>query len=515
MRRAARARHRRGGRMTAAEPLRMKDVVFRYARTGGTAVDGVSLTVHAGECVVLCGASGCGKTTLTRLANGLAPAFFRGDFSGETSVCGVDAAHGPIDRLTPLAGSVFQNPKTQYFNADTTDELAFPCENMGMPAEEIDRRVEDVARRFGVTGLLGRSVSRLSGGQRQRVAVAAATVLGPRLVIMDEPTGNLDAAAIDDMRAAVRRLKDEGVAVLVAEHRLAWLNGVADRYLLCDRARIVREYRSDEFLSLPPERIAAMGLRALDLEPYRRRVAGLVTRTADAAEDDAHGTEDDGAVLLRTRGLVIGYDAPRRPALPWARRRDATRGGFSRAIPDMTLRPGEIVGLMGRNGCGKTTLVRTLTGLARPISGRILLDGKTARAHDLARVGFLVMQDVNHQLFADGVREELTLGMDEDGPTAMRRDRMLADLDLADVADRHPMSLSGGQKQRVAIGAALMCGKRLVVLDEPTSGLDRRHMEQVGVLLRDVARRGAAVLVVTHDEELAAGWCDRVMDLSR
>ncbi|PLS27228.1 ABC transporter ATP-binding protein [Bifidobacterium parmae] len=496
-----------------ADPVRIRDVVFRYDAAADPSLDHVSLTVRAGECVVLAGASGCGKTTLTRVANGLVPTFFHGDFAGEATVCGVDAAHGPIDRLTPLAGSVFQNPKTQYFNADTTDELAFPCENMGMPAGEIDRRVEDVARRFDVTGLLGRSVFRLSGGQRQRVAVAAATVLGPRLVIMDEPTGNLDATAIDDMREAVRRLKSEGVAVLVAEHRLAWLNGVADRYLICERGRIARAYTADEFLALPPERVAAMGLRALDLGPCRREVARLAAIPPACDGPVRGGGSGDGGVLLRTEGLVVGYGRPRR--LPWERRRDEAREGFSRAVPDLTLRRGEIVGLMGRNGCGKTTLVRTLTGLARPLAGRVLLDGDAARPHDLTRAGFLVMQDVNHQLFADGVREELTLGMDPSDPElAKRRDGLLADLDLAAVADRHPMSLSGGQKQRVAIGAALMCGKRLIVLDEPTSGLDRLHMEQVGGLLRDVARRGAAVLVVTHDEELAAGWCDRVVDMS-
>ncbi|NEG55517.1 ABC transporter ATP-binding protein [Bifidobacterium platyrrhinorum] len=495
--------------MSVVDPVRVHGVSFRYANAAGAALHDVSLGVRAGECVVLCGASGCGKTTLTRVVNGLAPAFFHGDLDGSAVTCGVDAARGPVDRLTPLAGSVFQNPKTQYFNANTTDELAFPCENMGMPADEIGRRVADVARRFDVTGLLDRDAFRLSGGQRQRIAVAAATVLGPRLVVMDEPTGNLDAAAVDDMRRAVIRLKAEGVAVLIAEHRLAWLNGVADRYVLCERGRITREWDAGEFLAMPAGRVADLGLRATDLGPARSRVARL------KASAPAVGGADDGA-LLRTEGLVVGYGGRSRRASPLRRRgRGERRDAFRRAIPDMALRRGEIVGLMGRNGAGKTTLVRTLTGLSRPLSGRILLDGAPARARGLMRVGFLVMQDVNQQLFADSVRGELSLGMDpSDGDLAARRERLLDDLDLADVADRHPMSLSGGQKQRVAIGSALMCGKGLIVLDEPTSGLDRPRMERVGALLRDLARRGAAVLVVTHDEELAAGWCDRVIGMS-
>ena len=169
---------------------------------------------------------------------------------------------------------------------------------------------------------------------------------------------------------------------------------------------------------------------------------------------------------------------------------------------------------MGNNGYGKTTLVRTLTGLIKPVSGTIELDGKPAKPRDLTRAGFLVMQDVNYQLFSDSVREELLIGLDEtdDGITT-QANQVMADLDLTAFAERHPMSLSGGQKQRVAIGSALMCGKALIILGKPTSGLDRYHMEQVGELLRQLAAQGKAILVVTHDEELAAGWCDRIVDL--
>lgn len=475
---------------TSAGTIASRGISFTYDHAAEPALRDITLTVPAGECIVLCGASGCGKTSYTRVANGLIPSFFHGAFAGNQTTCGLDVETVPIDRLTPLVGSVFQNPKTQYFNANVTDELAFPAENIGLPAEDINRRITAVAERFGIGHLLHRSIFHLSGGQKQRIAVAAATMLGPRVVVLDEPTSNLDANAIADMRAMIEQMKDEGLTIVIAEHRLAWLNGVADRYVVFDGGHIVQDYEADEFLSLSPGCVAAMGLRALDLQPYRRRIAALASSPA---------ADECTSVLLGTHNLTIGYKG---------------KDGFTRAIPDLRFRAGEITGLMGNNGCGKTTLVRTLTGLIKPVSGRIELNGVPAKPRDLTRAGFLVMQDVNYQLFSDSVREELLIGLDEtDAGITAQANQVMADLDLAAFAERHPMSLSGGQKQRVAIGSALMCGKDLIIFDEPTSGLDRYHMEQVGELLRQLASQGKAILVVTHDEELAAGWCDRIVNL--
>lgn len=399
---------------TSAGTIASRGISFTYDHAAEPALRDITLTVPAGECIVLCGASGCGKTSYTRVANGLIPSFFHGAFAGNQTTCGLDVETVPIDRLTPLVGSVFQNPKTQYFNAN----------------------------------------------------------------------------AIADMRAMIEQMKDEGLTIVIAEHRLAWLNGVADRYVVFDGGHIVQDYEADEFLSLSPGCVAAMGLRALDLQPYRHRIATLASSPA---------ADECTSALLGTHNLTIGYKG---------------KDGFTRAIPDLRFRAGEITGLMGNNGCGKTTLVRTLTGLIKPVSGRIELNGVPAKPRDLTRAGFLVMQDVNYQLFSDSVREELLIGLDEtDAGITAQANQVMADLDLAAFVERHPMSLSGGQKQRVAIGSALMCGKDLIILDEPTSGLDRYHMEQVGELLRQLASQGKAILVVTHDEELAAGWCDRIVNL--
>lgn len=482
----------------------LRDCTFAYSGEG-TALHGVSLHVRAGELVMLVGPSGCGKTTVTRLINGLAPGHFTGTLTGHACTGGLEAGRAPLESYARVVGSVFQNPKTQYFHARSTDELAFPCENVGMPAPRIRERVRQVAARFGIDDLLDRAIINLSGGQQQRLAVASAVVLEPAVMVLDEPTSNLDAASMARLHGMIAALKADGVAIVIAEHRLAWCADLVDRYCVFGGGELLGTYTAREFEALPASQREAWGLRALDVSEDRARIAELA-RAPRAAHDE-------GAPVLGTRGLEVGY-----------RTRGMLRRGrgveFSLRIPDVDVYGGQIVGIMGHNGAGKSTFARTLCGLQAPLAGTIELDGEPARASALSHAAVLVMQDVHYQLFAESVRAEVMLetvqrGGSEQELTAAREqcDALLAELDLLDVADRHPMSLSGGQKQRLAIAVALMGKKRFVVLDEPTSGLDRAHMMQVGALLCALADRGVAVLVITHDDELAAHWCDRILAL--
>ena len=461
--------------------IESKNVSFTYQNSAGPALQDVTLQIEPGECVLLCGRSGCGKTTFSRLLNGLAPAFYLGELTGSCTVGELLAGSAAIEQYVPMAGSVFQNPKTQYFNVDTTAELAFPCENSGMPPAAIRQRVREVVEQFGLEALMDRSVFKLSGGEKQRVAFAAACMLGPKLLVLDEPTSNLDAGAISQLHDMIAAMKRAGVTTVLAEHRLAWIGDVVDRYFFFEEGHLAACWTAEEFAALPETALQKCGLRARELEAYRKKLH---------AKENLHCT---GEPVLELQGVTLGYEK-KTPVY---------------TLPDMSFAAGEIVGLMGRNGIGKSTLARTLCGLMKPLGGRICWNGIPADAKTRLHKSFLVMQDVNYQLFSDSVKEEILLGADH----PEHADAVMEALGLSALADRHPMSLSGGQKQRVVVAAAMLSDKPFLLLDEPTSGLDRGNMEQVGRLLQQLKAQGETLVVITHDEELAADWCDRIVRL--
>ena len=378
----------------------------------------------------------------------------------------------------PKVGSVFQNPKTQYFNVDTTAELAFPCENVGMLSSEIRGRVEAAAEDFGLEKLLDRSIFKLSGGEKQRIAFGAACMLEPELLVLDEPTSNLDYRAIRELHDMIAKKKAEGTTIVIAEHRLAWIADLADRFCYFEDGKLSGQWTLEEFRKLSVETMQRMGLRPLDIAPYHTQAIEK-SRIKPSCQKP----------LISAKNLSVGY-GKKSPVYQ---------------IDDFQISKGEIVGLMGHNGVGKSTLAKTLCGLLKPVGGEIV----PKRVKDRIKHSFMVMQDVNYQLFSDSVREEVLLGAQK--PEVCNE--VLESLGLLELAERHPVSLSGGQKQRVAIASAMLSGKDFIVLDEPTSGLDYYHMTQVAHLLQKLKEQGAAVLVITHDEELAAGWCDRVIYL--
>ena len=455
--------------------IEFRHVSFRYRQGDeGAGLRGVDLAIPRGQVVLVCGVSGGGKTTLTRLVNGLVPWFFDGDLSGEVLVDGHRVDHQSVQKTAETVGSVFQNPKSQFFNRDSTDEVVFGCENMGVPVDEIALRVAAAERDFGLAPLLGRDLFCLSGGERQKIACASASLPAAPIMVLDEPTSNLDGAAIHQLADVIALWKRQGKTVLVADHRTGYLRGIADRAIILDAGRVVDDMAAEEFWALPDDELRRRGLRS------HRPIT-----FADAMSAPGGGEAIALRNLACTRAKVRTLD-----------------------IPCLDLPVGEVIGIVGTNGAGKTTFARCLCGLERRNAGKVSLRG--ARLSRRARLSssFLVMQDVNHQLFTESVDEEVMLGMRGDVRAQREEaDRILALLNLSDVKERHPLSLSGGQKQRVAIASALATRRNVIVLDEPTSGLDWIHMQHVATCARQLAQAGATVLIITHDPELICACC--------
>lgn len=477
----------------ASAVIEIRGATFRYADSEQEAsIRDVDLSVQAGECVLLCGLSGCGKTTLTRLVNGLVPHYYEGELTGSVRVCGLNVSSCELHETAGLVGSVFQNPRSQFFTVNATSEIAFGCENVGLPEDEIVGRVDAVARKMGVECLLGRNLFDLSGGEKQRVACASVAALRPQVLVLDEPSSNLDMAAIADVRRQIAAWKAEGRTVLIAEHRLFYLKNIVDRVVYLQEGRIVETLSWNELEALSASELAARGLRTPDLDSLR---TAPVLHPAQGVGRGGGPALGIGQISLLN--LSCSYD------------------GKSKAldVQSLTLPRGKVTAIIGGNGAGKTTFSRCACGLQRGSAGVLWIDGTTYKRRARRRRCFMVMQDVNHQLFTESVAEEVLLSMAE--PDDARADAILAGLGLLELRELHPLSLSGGQKQRVAIASAVASERDLVVFDEPTSGLDHLHMTQVAENLAGLERAGKTVIVITHDPEFVLTCCQHVARLER
>ena len=459
--------------------ISIDSVSFGYGEAQET-LSQVSASITPGECVLLCGASGCGKTTVTKLINGLIPAFTPGcRLEGRVEVDGLDPGTTPMYELARKVGSVFQNPKSQFFNLDTDSELAFGLENEGRPPEEIRKRVSDTVDALHLQELQARNIFSLSGGQKQLLAFGSVYAMGPEIFVLDEPTANLDQDAIARLHDQIAGLKRQGRTVVIAEHRLYFLTDLIDRALYLRDGVLERTFTREQFCALTDREREALGLRTLT-------PAGC-TLPAVAPAGAKEG--------LSVEGLTYAYrkEPPVFQALSFS------------------ARPGEVVAITGPNGVGKTTLSRCLCGLIREQAGQIRLDGRPLNRKERQRAAFCVMQDVNHQLFSDSVWGECRMSA-PDAPDSTV-EGVLDSLHLLPFRERHPMSLSGGQKQRLAVATALLSEKPILIFDEPTSGLDYARMVEVSGVIRSLAQQGRIVLVVTHDQEFLQRACDRVLRL--
>lgn len=458
--------------------VEISNVNFQYENAEQGALHNVSLQIKPGECVLLCGESGCGKTTITRLINGLIPHFYEGNLSGEVKVEGLSIKEEELYTIAGKVGSVFQNPRSQFFCLDTTSELAFGCENMGLPVEEIEKRMAGVTEALKLQKLLARNIFELSGGEKQRIACASVSAMLPEVFVLDEPTSNLDMDAIEELKHTLQLWKAQGKTIVIAEHRLYWLKEVCDRVICLIEGRIVFDIPMKEFAAFSEEKMHEFGLRGMAMQRLK-----LPEKVG----------ENDFLKLLNYR---LSFD--KKEVLHMA---------------DEEIPTGSIIAVTGHNGAGKSTFLRCLCGLEKKFKGCTLYRGKELDRKKMLKECYMVMQDVNHQLFCETVSDEIRLGMVEEREEDVQK--VLEKLDLSQGAERHPMSLSGGQKQRVAIASSILADKSILIFDEPTSGLDYKHMEQTAALFRELKDENRTLFIITHDPELIVRCCTHILHLEQ
>jgi energy-coupling factor transport system ATP-binding protein len=455
--------------------LELEGVSYAYPGEPDALRD-VTLTVEPGEFVVVAGGSGSGKSTLLRAASGLVPHFHGGTFAGRLRCAGLDTReHGPGE-LAAVAGTLLQDPETQVLMGTVRAELAFPLENRGFAPAAVARGVEEAALALGIAGLLDRSTHELSGGELQRVALGAALAGRPQLLLLDEPTSQLDPVAGDELLGVLRRVNEEwGTAVLLAEHRLERCLPAADRVIALDGGRVAFDGSPEDFLLRRAETPIAR-LFALAGRP-ERPVTVKAARRALGAPPAFAPPESPPAPSRGTAALALDR--------VWLER-DAT---ILRSV-DLRVGPGDTVALMGRNGAGKSSLLKVAAGLWRPTRGKVSASGRVA----------LLLQNPGDYLLEERVDRELPApALEEAG--------------LGHLAARHPRDLSGGERQRLALEIVLRAAAppAVVCLDEPTRGMDRGHKERLAQRLRALAATGTAVIVATHDAEFAAGFAARTV----
>lgn len=456
---------------------------FQYSEESTPTLRKVSGNIPAGRCVVLCGGSGCGKSTLLRCINGLIPQFYEGELTGFCRLDGQDTADFSIGEIGELAASVFQDPRSQFFTVNSSNEVAFGLENHGLPQEKIRDRVDEAFRTFHLEHLKNRNVYELSSGERQLISILSAWAMDTDIFLLDEPTANLDFAATQQLKNILLKLKKQGKTLLLSEHRLYYLADIADEYWIMANGEIKHKYTAEKAKSLSPLQLHTLRLRTLDLEQI------TVSERPPQPENMPQA--------LFVSDLRYEYGRKNRAIL---------------SDVNFSVCTHEIVGLVGANGCGKTTLGKLIAGLYHSTGGEISLFGKAQKPKQLQKQVLFIMQEAEFQFFTNSVLHELQYGHKITDEFEKKTETLLKSMDMWECRDRHPFSLSGGQMQRLTLMMAYLSDKPIIILDEPTAGQDADSLKRCAELIREMGKE-KTVLIITHDLELIADACDRCIGL--
>lgn len=440
-------------------------------------LDNIYLEISDGECILLTGESGSGKSSFINSINGLAIAYENVESTGSIKVNGKEIKDLELYEVSRMIASVFQNPKTHFFNVNTTLELLFYLENIGLTREEMNLRMEEMLGIFHIEHLLERSIFELSGGEKQILSVASCYISGCKIIVLDEPSSNLDNSHIEVLTKMLKILKEKKITLIVAEHRIYYLMDIVDRIVLLNNGSIQQIYNQQDFWKLDIDQLHNLGLRDKLKTPL------LVKKIDNQGNFEIRKLNFD---FLVTHKFL--------------------------KIKNLKLLTGKIYGIIGINGVGKSTFIKCLIGLMKKMDDEIFLNEKKLLKKDRINLSAIVMQDVNHQLFSSSVIDEVRLGVKYNDNNEINN--ILKKLDLYNLKDRHPFSLSGGEKQRLAIACVLNQKSKFVFFDEPTSGMDYTNMLKISNIINDYRSDDKIIFIVSHDNEFLNLTADYIIDMN-
>jgi len=505
--------------------IKINNLCFSYANSKKNALSDISLEINDSEFILITGESGCGKSSLCRSINGLIPSFYGGKIIGKVEVENIDVTHSTPDEMSKHVGMVFQDPENQIVKNDVEREIAFGLENKGFSKTIMAKRVEEVLDSIGINHLRDRKISTLSGGEKQKIAIASVLALHPEILILDEPTSELDPKGAEEVLQIIRRLNEElGLTVILVEHRIDRVLNMVDRVIYMKKGRIefdgnprswLKNLNQDiDRIGIPP--ISRLGVEIkkndpnikipLNIKEGRRFFSNIINENKTVKTKNIERKIDfDDEIIVKTKKLWYKYPD----------------GKTTLRDINLNIRKGEFVALIGRNASGKTTLCKTLNGLIKPTKGKVFIKNNDTRkipVEKLAKhIGFL-FQDPNVHLFTDTVEQEISFMMYNLGfgkkDIKNRLDEIINQFNLNDFKDFYPRSLSSGEKQRVALASIISSKPDILILDEPTRGLDYGLKKNLMKYLNDYKQKGGTIILVSHDIEIIAEFADRVILMS-
>ena len=458
--------------------ININEASYSYKRSLEDQLKKISIKINQGEVILLCGKSGSGKTTITKLINGLIPHFLEGNLLGNIFINGINTKQMKIYEISEKVGTIFQNPKTQFFNLDSDSELTFGLENLGENPDKIKRQVFKVVRDLGIERLKNRNVFMMSGGEKQLLAIASIYATNPDVYVFDEPSANIDEYGIERIREMLINLKAQGKTIIISEHRLYYLMDLIDRVIYLQDGKIKYVFSNVEFSSISNESRKKLGLRT------------FVSKKNDDFANPVTFCKSDDFVVSN-----LEYENKKQKILDKI---------------NISGNKGDIIAITGKNGEGKTTLMRILCGLLKENEGKISFKGSPIKYKKRRELCYMVMQDVIHQFFSESVRDEFSLfdsKIDE-----KQIDNILEKLDLKKLDNRHPMCLSGGQMQRLSVALGMLIDREIIILDEPTSGLDYTNMLEISKVIKEFSNN-KIIFIVTHDNELIDSTCNKLLEI--